>query len=104
MLRNNRPYTNENGWEDGGLLTDHNQETQDKVLHWIEEKIQPCKSPLKGHSSYGLKHYLERDLGIYLTNNEFKDAMWLSGYYPVNVNALNWIYCISRKSKVFQRA
>lgn len=37
-----------------------------------------------------MKHLLEHDTGIYLTNNEFKDAMLLAGYQPVNPNSLNW--------------
>ena len=49
----------------------------------------------------GIKHLLERDTGIYLTNNEFKDAMLQAGYEPVDPNELNWHYRISKKSKAF---
>lgn len=53
-------------------------------------------------TSYGLKHILEHDTGIYLTNNEFKDAMLICGYEPVNPQELNWTYCISKKSPAFE--
>ena len=43
----------------------------------------------------------EKDTGLYLTNNEFKDAMLMCGYEPVNPNELNWNYCISKKSPAF---
>ena len=41
-----------------------------------------------------MKHLLEHDTGVYLTNNEFKDAMLLAGYRPVNPDSLNWKYRI----------
>ena len=41
MIRNGRPYTNENGWEDAGLITDHPKEEQDIVLNWIRRNILP---------------------------------------------------------------
>jgi len=103
MIRNGRPYTNENGWEDKGLITDIPKETQEAVLDWIRKNIQPRKTPSRRHSSYGIKHFLEDDTGIYLTNNQFKDAMMLCGYGPVDENELNWHYCISEKSPAFQR-
>ena len=44
---------------------------------------------------------LERDTDIYMTNNQFKDAMLACGFLPVNERELNWHYCISRKSPAF---
>ena len=102
MMINGRPYSNENGYIDDSLITSHPQEEIDIVLNWIVENISPRKTPLHGHTSYGIKHLLERDLHIYLTNNEFKDAMLLSGYTPIDSNELNWRYRISKKSKAFQ--
>ena len=54
------------------------------------------------HTSYGLKHYLEHDTGIYVTNNAFKDAMLICGFEPADPHELNWHYCISEKSPVFK--
>ena len=84
MIKNGRPYTNENGWEDGGLITDHGDEVKKAVDGWIGKNIRTAKKILRGRTSYGMKHILEHDTGIYLTNNEFKDAMLLAGYSPVN--------------------
>lgn len=96
------------GWtahgEDAKLLSDLAPEDQKTVLKWIAENLlQTEKTPNRHHSSYGLKHYLTRDTGIYLTNNQFKDAMLLSGFAPVKVNELNWHFYLSRKSPAFQR-
>ena len=61
----------------------------------------PRKTPLLSNSSYGLKHMLERDTDIYMTNNQFKDAMLACDFLPVNERELNWHYCISRRSPAF---
>ena len=101
MMKNGRPYSNENGYVDDGLITSHPQDEIDAVMSWIAESIYPLKTPLHGHTSYGIKHLLERDTGIYLTNNEFKDAMLQAEYEPVDPNELNWHYRISKRSKAF---
>lgn len=102
MIINGRPYTNENGWTDDGLITTHPQEKITVIIDWIRQNLMPRKTPLTTRSSYGLKHLLEHDTGIYLTNNEFKDAMMMCGFQPVNPNELNWCYCISKRSPAFR--
>lgn len=101
MIKDGKPYTNENGWIDDALLTDLTQEEQETALRWIRENIKPRKTPLRYRSSYGIKHILQSDEKLYLTNNQFKHAMMLSGYEPVDPNALNWTYRISEKSPAF---
>lgn len=104
MIKNGRPYTNENGAIDDKLITLHDDDEEILVvMKWIKENIFPRKSPLNTSSSYNLEEYMQADTGIYLSNNEFKDAMLLSGFEPVNPNELNWRYCISERSPVFDR-
>jgi hypothetical protein len=59
---------------------------------WIREALLP--SDAKGHySSYGLKHaFADSDVGFYVTNGEFKGAMLVAGYGPINRHALNWMF------------
>ena len=95
MLKNNRPYTNENESIDKALVTDCKEAEIRIVGEWIRENIRPAKEILAGRSSYGLKHVLHQDTGVYLTNNQFKDAMLLAGYKPIDPNELNWHYCIA---------
>lgn len=92
MLKNGRPYTDENGAVDAALISDRPLEEIDKVARWINKNMVPARRKLNGHDSYGLKHVLQHDTGLYLTNNEFKDAMLLMGFAPVDPNALNWTY------------
>lgn len=94
MMKNNKPYTNENGHIDDTLVTDLNAKEQSEISEWIKRNIRPARKVLQGRTSYGLKHVLEHDTGIYLTNNQFKDAMLSAGYTPVNPNELNWRYRI----------
>lgn len=77
-------------------------ENQNTILHWIEKNLCPCKTPMYRATSYWLKHALERDTGFYCTNDQFKSAMLKCGYKPVNPTALNWYFCISRRSPAFQ--
>ena len=103
MIKNGRPYSNENGHIDAKLITDRDKKDIALVCDWIDSNIVPRKTPLYDHTSYGLKHIFERDTGLYLTNNEFKDAMLMCGYEPVNPYELNWCYCISARSPAFRR-
>lgn len=80
--------------EDNDLLSDLPEMVQKFVLLWIAMKIHKRKTPNYGFTSYGLKHILENEFGIYLTNNQFKDAMYVTGHYPVNEKYLNWYFRI----------
>lgn len=103
MLLLGRPYTDENGKIDNELLEDLTQEEQQLTLAWIKENIIPRKSINYNHTSYGLKHYIQKELGIYMSNNQFKDCMLACGFYPGNPDKLNWNYRISEKSLVFKK-
>jgi len=93
MILNNRAFTDENGVVDDGMVTDHPADEVAVIGEWIRKNIRKGKS-VNNHSSYGLKHILEHDTHIYMTNNEFKDAMLLAGFKPVDANELNWRFRI----------
>ncbi len=95
MIKNGRPYSNENGYVDDGLITSRSDDEIQVVKQWIADNIKVDKEILQNKTSYGLKHLLQHDTGIYLTNNEFKDAMMIAGYHPINPNNLNWEYRIA---------
>lgn len=85
------------------LVSDMPKDKQQIVLAWIKSELKPRKTPNTNHSSYSLKHVFERDTGIYMTNNQFKDAMLLCGYYPEDETELNWEYSLSQKSPALVR-
>lgn len=101
MIKDGIPYTNENGWIDDELITDLPEEEQQKVFEWIREYIKPRRIVNRRHSSYGIKHALYHFTKVYVTNNQFKHAMLLCGYEPVDANELNWQYRISERSPAF---
>lgn len=101
MIKDGHPYTNENGYVDDELLSDTPEDHQQIVLQWIHDNIRPIKSANYNHSSYGIKHILQHDTNIYLTNNQFKDAMMRCGHLPVDSDRLNWNFKISEKSPAF---
>lgn len=87
---------------DDKLLTDRlTEQEQQMVLNWIKANIRPRKTPMYRATSYGIKHILDADLHLYLTNNQFKDAMLMCGFEPVDETELNWFYRISTRSPIF---
>lgn len=85
--------------------TDHfgsmDSEEQVKVLAWIRLNCM-LGNHTCGCSSYGMKHILEHRTGIYMTNNQFKEAMMLLGFYPEEVNERNWSFYLSGNSPVLK--
>ena len=99
MIKNGRPYTDENGQVDDALITNKNTDELTIVSAWIRENLRKSDEVNESYTSYGLKHELEYDENLYLTNNEFKDAMLLAGFEPVDPNELNWRYRITYLKK-----
>lgn len=101
MIKYGVPYTDENGFKDDRLIkvdpddcfSDSFKEAM-QISKWIKDNILPSSSVNLRYTSYSLKHLLENDIHIYLTNNQFKHAMMLAGYMPEDPNELNWRYCI----------
>ena len=91
------PVSAESPMLDDELFTDLSAEDQSNVMRWIKSHIEPTKTVNRKRCSYGLKHWLEADTGIYLSNNQFKHAMLLAGIYPVDEKQLNWMYRISER-------
>lgn len=90
MIKNGRPFTdNGNGNVDDTLLNRHKHLDIKVVGEWIRNNIEPSDD-VYGTGSYALKHKLEHDTKIYMTNNEFKDAMLLAGYEPVDPDENSW--------------
>ena len=78
------------------------EEEQEKALNWLYFNVLSAKKKLDGHTSYGMKHLLEDRTKIYMTNNQFKEAMLICGFFPTEPDELNWHFCIRRSSPMFQ--
>lgn len=92
------------GYEKGEeRFNELDNEVREDVLSWIRNNLIENKTIYREYDSYGLKHMLDKDTGIYLTNAQFKDAMVKAGFYPVNETAKNQNYCISKKSPAIRK-
>lgn len=77
---------------------------RNKLLKWIRENFIAIKSTnYKCGTSYGLKHLIQYQEGLYVTNEQFKEAMLLCGFKPGNPCDRRWNFNISQKSKAFTR-
>ena len=77
---------------------------KNKLLKWIRENFIAIKSTnYKCGTSYGLKHLIQYQEGLYVTNEQFKEAMLLCGFKPGNPYNRRWNFNISQKSKAFKR-
>lgn len=100
MIYKGRPLSKHpEGYIDKALFTDLEEKEQAAVLGWIHDNITPASRTCKDGTSYGIKHLVQYELGIYMTNNQFKDAMLYAGYIPVNQFDLNWEYKIKVKGR-----
>ena len=86
---------------DTSLLSDLDADQQQAVHGWITGNLCASTNTVSGHSSYGIKHILEYQIGIHMTNNQFKDAMLKCGFRPVSAKELNWRYWLHRRSPAF---
>ena len=82
---------------DGKRLAELPEDVRDGLFRWIDERIVARKTPNNAHTSYGLKHVFSRDMGAYVSNDQFKEAMLACGHRPVDENELNWVFCISQR-------
>jgi len=62
------------------------------IAEWVRLALIPSRRTTKPRTSYGLKHDLEADLGLYITNGALKGALLASGYDPTprTAAAINW--------------
>lgn len=74
-------------------------EQRAQIGDWIKQSLLPIASPNHDHTSYGIKHRFEKSAGgFYVTNGQFKGAMRLAGFEPVEAGEMNWTFCISKRS------
>ena len=78
----------ENCPEDWDNLSAQEKET---VTAWIRDYLTPSRSGER-HSSYGLKHIMDSDTGLYVTNGQMKGGMAACGYPAQEPDVLNWVY------------
>ena len=80
---------------DNVLMTNLSSDKRRIVHEQIRDTFNPIKTYNVKHSTYSLKELLERKTGIYLTNNQMKDALLNMGYICQNEHKINWLVNVS---------
>ena len=83
---------------DNALMVDLSADKCRRVQEWIENSFVPIKSYNRNHSTYSLKRIVEEKTGIYLTNNQMKDALLKMGYTCQNEHKMNWFVNVSERA------
>lgn len=83
---------------DDSLLDDLPKRQQKEVMKWIQDNLYLRKTPNNPYHSYHLKHIIEWDIGVYMAENQLKDAMLRSGYEPIDKYDASWIFTIGFKN------
>lgn len=70
---------------------------QEELVNYCLVAFLPSSTVDNGITSYGMKHIFEDQVnGFYTHNGQFKGAMLIAGYLPVNPHELNWIYKVDK--------
>lgn len=96
-LRNPLPYSKGNHPREYDDLPECNRYV---LQEWTKECLEPVrtKNYYPYRTSYGLKHKFNgSNSGFYVTNGQFKGAMFEAGFEPEKVNTLNWTFKIGKK-------
>jgi hypothetical protein len=73
------------------------------LQEWIRAELAPS-SEVGPHASYRLKHILQRLEGLYVTNGEWKGAMLVAGYQPIDRMELNWQFRFTCDPELMNRS
>ncbi|MFG2825319.1 hypothetical protein ACGFX4_38560 [Kitasatospora sp. NPDC048365] len=65
-----------------------------QTVAWLDGNVTPIKTPT--YSSYGVKHIMERDSGLYVTNGVFIAAALIAGY-PHSYDRPNVLFGMSAR-------
>lgn len=70
---------------------------QEALVNYCLAAFVPSDCVLKSRSSYGMKHVFENEpYGFYTYNGQFKGAMLIAGFLPVNPHEMNWQYRVDK--------
>lgn len=85
--------------DDPSNFMDLTHEEQNTLLSWILDSLVPARSVNYRHNSYETKHdFSDSSLGFYVTNGQFKGAMFVAGFKTDKLEQQNWCFNVSEKS------
>lgn len=84
---------------DDALLDDLPKRQQKDVMRWIDDNFYVRKTPNYNYHTYWLKHALQYETGIYITDNQMKDAFLRAGFEPLDKYEETWKFCLGVKNQ-----
>jgi len=97
--RNPRDELASSDREQAVRFLDLSVEQQTALLVWMQVNLKRTRTINHKRTSYEMKSYFERDInGFYVSNGQFKGAMLLLGFKPLDQNELNWHFNVSERS------
>lgn len=90
-------------WGDERSFSDIKGEKREIVKEWVSYWLIPGNRVWKKADTYSLKHRLQYDTTVYLTNNQFKEALILCGLTPNSPEGEDWYFKIDKQSPICAR-
>lgn len=76
-----------------------NDAEQIQLINWVCKNLGRIQTINTNHTTYGFKHYFERDGGFYITNGMFKGAVKQLGFKIKSTSSgINWYLNVSERS------
>lgn len=73
-------------------------EIQNIILDWVFWNYFPAQKLYRYKGSQQLKHVLGKRTQLYISNNQFKEAMLMNGFWPRDPSEVNWVFYIQAGS------
>ena len=83
---------------DDALLDDLPKIQRKEVMRWIDDNFYIRKTPNFNYHTYWLKHALQYETGIYITDNQMKDAFLRAGFNPLDKYDESWKFHLGIKN------
>lgn len=65
---------------------------------WVALTLWPIQTINRKHTSYGLKHMCERDIGHYVSDEDMKAALLRAGFRAEEPSGRHWHFNVSGKA------
>lgn len=97
-------YTRLDDWK-FKRFSDMDDKIRCMTIGWIDKNLKKRKTVNKHRTVYGVKHVLQAQTGIYLTESQFAEALLMCGFQLIRKSRFKYVIHInvSEKSSAFIR-
>lgn len=97
-------YTRSDDWK-FKRFSDMDDKIRCMTIGWVDKNLKKRKTVNKHRTVYGVKHVLQAQTGIYLTESQFAEALLMCGFQLIRTSRCKYVMHInvSDKSPAFIR-